>query len=203
MLPGVNLDALPSFARGQLCSVSVPGNPAPFAVREHGRVCLQAMLVSVGRSRCVYCWLMLHACPSDIISLRWQRRQPSRAGRACCLQIGRALLSADEARAARQGRLLGLWHAFGDCLWALAPGRAMPNPGFDVAAGRVTAAEVCSCEMRLGRCGVPLGNRTIRCCAAAMHCHRRMRVVLQPMAASQGLRQRLWTQAAHRSSRST
>lgn len=58
------------------------------------------------------------------------------------MQIGRALLSADEARAARQGRLLELWHAFGDCLWALAPGRAIPNPGFDAAAGRVTATEV-------------------------------------------------------------
>ena len=35
MLPGVHVDALPSFARGQLCSISVPGNPAPFAVRQH------------------------------------------------------------------------------------------------------------------------------------------------------------------------
>ncbi len=49
MLPGVNVDALPSFTRGQLCSVSVPGNPAPFAVCEHPRdPCLQA----VARQRC-------------------------------------------------------------------------------------------------------------------------------------------------------
>ena len=32
MLPGVDLDALPEFGKGQLCSVAVPGNPAPFAV---------------------------------------------------------------------------------------------------------------------------------------------------------------------------
>ena len=32
MLPGVDLAVLPDFIKGQLCSVSVPGNPAPFAV---------------------------------------------------------------------------------------------------------------------------------------------------------------------------
>ena len=59
------------------------------------------------------------------------------------MQIGRALLSSEVAQAARQGRLLELWHAFGDCLWALAPGRAVPNAGFDAAASRVIAVEVC------------------------------------------------------------
>ena len=53
MLPGVNLDALPSFVKGQLCSVSVPGNPAPFAVRQHGRNHLcKLRLVNVGKSHC-------------------------------------------------------------------------------------------------------------------------------------------------------
>ena len=82
MLPGVDVSSLPAFARGQLCSISVPGNPAPFAV-------------------------------------------------------ARALLSSGEARAQGQGRLLELLHVVGDHLWGLAPGKPVPNAGFDLAAGLV------------------------------------------------------------------
>ena len=54
MLPGVDVADLPSFARGQLCSVSVPGNPAPFAVREPGRAHVSKPLpVHAGHSYCV------------------------------------------------------------------------------------------------------------------------------------------------------
>lgn len=52
-------------------------------------------------------------------------------------QVGRALLSSEEARRQPQGRLLELLHVFGDYLWGLAPGGPVPNAGFDVAAGCV------------------------------------------------------------------
>ena len=58
-----------------------------------------------------------------------------------CIQVGRALLSSDEAKQQSQGRLLELVHAFGDCLWGLAPGRPGPNLGFDAKAGQVLPIE--------------------------------------------------------------
>lgn len=53
------------------------------------------------------------------------------------VQVGRAFLSADEAKGTSQGRLLELLHVFGDCLWGLASGGPVPNAGFNVAAGCV------------------------------------------------------------------